>query len=230
MTALAESRQSRPFLEVLAAELAPRDGRWAPVARIATGSAITVAIAMVFQIPQPTYMAYIVFLISKDEKNATVTAALGASIAVTLAILLPLGLEIVDISEPALRLPLMALATYAAMFTARTFALGPISYLAGFLIVLVQSVVDHVPRPEVLTRLTLWVWVVVFVPVAVTAIVHLLFGQGAVAFMDRTVRKVLEELETSLSSGGSRKFLPEWRARLVPLLETAQHNAEKAPR
>jgi multidrug resistance protein MdtO len=175
-------------------------------------------------------MAYIVFLLSKDEKNATVTSALGALIAVTLATLLTLGLELIDTAEPALRLPLMALATYAAMFTARTFALGPISYLAGFLIVLVQSVVDDVSSPEVLTRLTLWVWVVVFVPVAVTVIVHLLFGQGAVAFMDRTVRKVLEELETSLASGGYRKFLPEWRARLVPLLETAQHNAEKAPR
>jgi len=82
MTALTESQRARrPLFELLAVELAPRDGRWAAVARIATGSAITVAIAMVFQIPQPTYMAYIVFLISKDEKNATVTAGLGALIA-----------------------------------------------------------------------------------------------------------------------------------------------------
>jgi hypothetical protein len=72
MTALAESQRSRPLLEVLAVELASRDGRWAGVARIASGSAITVAIAMVFQIPQPAYMAYIGFLISKDEKRATV--------------------------------------------------------------------------------------------------------------------------------------------------------------
>src|ERR1700678_2687393 len=192
MTALAESQRARrPFHEVLAAELASREGRWAAVARIATGSAITVVIAMIFQIPQPTYMAYIVFLISKDEKNGTVTAALGASIAVTLAILLVLGLEIIDTSEPALRLPLMAMATFAAMFTARTFALGPISYLAGFIIVLLQTLVDDAPSPEALTRATLWTWVVIFVPVAVTVIVHLVFGQGAAAFIDRTVRKVL---------------------------------------
>src|ERR1700733_13075041 len=231
MTAFAEPQQSRrPLLELLAVELASREGRWAAVARIAAGSAITVVISMVFQIPQPTYMAYIVFLISKDEKNATVTAALGASVAVTLAILLTLGLEIIDTSEPALRLPLMARTTYAAMFTARTFALGPISYLAGFVIVLLQSLVDDVPRPEVLTRLTLWTWVVVCVPVAVTAIVHLLFGQGAAAYMDRTVLKVLEQWETSLANGDYRKSLPEWRAQLPPLLEIAQHSAEKRPR
>jgi len=230
MTALAESQRSRPFLEVLAAELAPREGRWAAVARIATGSTIAVIIAMIFQIPQPTYMAYIVFLISKDEKNATVTAALGAFIAVTLAILLVLGLEIIDTSEPALRLPLMAMATFAAMFTARTFALGPISYLAGFIIVLLQSVVDDVRSPEVLTHLSLWTWVVVCVPIAVTVVVNLLFGQGAVAFMERTVLKVLMQWETSLANGDYRKSLSEWRAQLLPLLEIAQHGAEKRPR
>src|ERR1700689_4407721 len=196
MTALAESQRSRPLLEVLALELASREGRWAAVARIATGSAITVVIAMVFQIPQPTYMAYIVFLISKDEKNATVTAALGASAAVTLATLLVLGLEIVDTSEPALRLPLMAMATFAAVFTARTFALGPISYLAGFIIVLLQSVTDDVRSPEALTHLTLWTWVVVCVPIAVTVVVDLLFGQGVVAFINRSVLKVFKEWET----------------------------------
>src|SRR3984885_5334733 len=231
MTAFAEPQQSRrPLLELLAVELASREGRWAAVARIAAGSAITVVIAMVFQIPQPTYMAYIVFLISKDEKNATVTAALGASVAVTLAILLTLGLEIIDTSEPALRLPLMAMATFAAMFTARTFALGPISYLAGFIIVLLQSVVDDVPSPETLTRLTLWTWVVVCVPIAVTVIVNLLFGQSAVAFMDRSVRKVLKEWETSLANGDYRNSLPEWRAQLLPLLEIAQHGSKKGAR
>jgi multidrug resistance protein MdtO len=230
MTALAESQESRSFLEVLAGELAPRDGRWAAVARIATGSAITVVIAMVFQIPQPTYMAYIVFLISKDEVHATVTTALGGLAAATLAVLLVLGLELIDTSEPALRLPLMATATFVAMFTARTFALGPVSFLAGFVIVLLQTLVDDVPSPEALTRATLWTWVVVFVPVAVTLVVNLAFGEGAVAFMTRSVRKVLAEWETSLSNGNYRKSLAEWRAQLLPLIEIAQHGTQKGPR
>jgi multidrug resistance protein MdtO len=229
MTALAESQRSRPLLEVLAVELASREGRWAAVARIASGASITVVIAMVFQIPQPTYMAYIGFLISKDEKSGTVTAALGGLIAVTLAVLLVLGLELIDTSEPALRLPLMAMATFVAMYTARTFALGPVSFLAGFVIVLLQSLVDDTTKPEALTRATLWTWLVIFVPVAVTIIVNLLFGQGALAFMRRSVRRVLKEWETSLANGDYRKSLPEWRAQLLPLLEIAQHS-QKGPR
>jgi multidrug resistance protein MdtO len=231
MTALAESKESgRPLLDLLAAELAPREGRWAAVARIATGSAITVVIAMVFKIPEPTYMAYIGFLISKDETSATVKMALGGLAAATLAVLVVLGLELIDTGEPALRLPLMAAATFAAMYTARTFALGPISFLAGFVIVLLQTVVDDVPRPEVLTRLTLWAWVVISTPVAVTVIVNLLFGQGAVAFIERRVRKVLNELETSLANGNYRQSLPDWRARLLPLIETAEHSAKNGAR
>jgi multidrug resistance protein MdtO len=230
MTALAESQRSRPLLEVLAVELAPREGRWAAVTRIAAGSAITVVIAMIFQIPQPTYMAYIGFLISKDEKSGTLTAALGGLIAVTLAVLLVLGLELIDTSEPALRLPLMAAATFVAMFTARTFALGPVSFLAGFVMVLLQSLVDDVKSPEALTRATLWTWVVIFVPVAVTIILNLLFGQGPVTFMYRSVRKVLTRWETSLANGDYRKSLSEWRAQLMPLLEIAQHSAQKGPR
>src|ERR1700685_4549030 len=231
MTTVTESERTRRRLrELLAVELAPREGRLAAVARIAITCVITVAIAMIFQIPQPAYMAYIVFLISKDEPTATATAALGGFVAATLAVILSLGLALVDTAEPALRLPAMAVATFAAMFTARTFALGPISFLAGFVIVLMQSLVDDVPNPEALTRATLWTWVVIFVPVAVTVIVNLLFGQSAVAFMDRTVRKVLTEWETSLASGDYRKSLPEWRAQLLPLLEIAQHNTQKGAR
>src|ERR1700676_583661 len=217
MTTLTESRRPRrPFLELLAVELGSRGGRWTAVARIATACVITVAISMIFQIPQPAYMAYIVFLISKDEPTATATAALGGFVAATLAVILSLGLALVDTAEPALRLPAMAVATFAAMFTARTFALGPISFLAGFVIVLLQSLVDDVPSPEVLPRATVEAWVVIFVVVAVTVIVNLLFAQGAVAFMDRSVRKVLREWERSLANNTFRKSLPEWRAQLLP--------------
>jgi multidrug resistance protein MdtO len=229
MMALTESQQSRQALrELLAVELAPREGRWAAVARIATACVITVTIAMVFQIPQPAYMAYIVFLISKDEPTATTTAALGGLVAATLAIILTLGLALVDTGEPALRLPAMALATFAAMFTARTFALGPISFLAGFVIVLLQSLVDDAPNLEALTRLILWMWVVAFVPVAVTLFVNFLFGASAAAMRNRLIRGILKELETQLVRQDYRKALPGWRARLAALLETVRENAETA--
>ena len=219
MAAIAEARAPRSaFVEFLAVELAPREGRALAVAHIVVGSILTVAIGMLFQIPELAYMAYIVFLVSKEERAATVTTAVGGQLAVTLAVLLSLGLMQIDLSEPALRLPAMALNTFVAMYAVRAFTLGPIVYLAGFVLVMLQSVVDDLPNPEALTHLSLWLWVVLFVPVVIMIVVNLLFGQSVELLTQRTVRKVLSELEAALKTGETHQQLARWRELVAPLL------------
>ena len=212
-----------PFLAFLAQELAPREGRGLAVARIAAGCTITVAIAMVFRIPLAAYMAYMVFLASKDDIAGTARMTVAASLAITLGVIFSLGLAQISLGDPAVRLPAMALTTFLAMFSARTFALGPISFLAGFIVVTMQSVVDQMPNPEAFTRLTLWLWVVVVVPVAVTMLINLLFGPAASAVAERGVKKVLADLEAALASGEIAGRLGEWRAILVPLAEKSRN-------
>jgi multidrug resistance protein MdtO len=216
-----------PLIELFARELAPSEGRAQAVLRIATACSITVAIAMVFQIPEPTYMAYIVFLIAKDESSATVTAGVGAMLAVTLAVGLNLGLLLIGTAEPAIRLPAMALATFVGMYSVRTFALGPISYLAGFLVVLVQTLVDDFPNPEVVTRLALWTWVVVLVPIATIVTLNLAFAPATRVLLGRTWRRILSELESGLRSQISRADLARWREAAVPLLSKLNEAAAR---
>jgi multidrug resistance protein MdtO len=212
-----------PLLAFLAQELAPREGRGLAVARIAAACTITVAIAMVFKIPLPAYMAYMVFLTSKDDVSATATIAIGGALAITFAVILTLGLAQISLGNPALRLPAMALLTFLAMFSVRTFALGPIAFLAGFVTVTMQSVVDDVPNPEVFTRLTLWLWVVVVVPVVVTILINLLFGPLASAVSERGVRMVLTDLGASLARGRIAGRLAQWRATLGPLVAKSRN-------
>ncbi|HEY3657785.1 MAG TPA: FUSC family protein [Steroidobacteraceae bacterium] len=212
-----------PFLTFLAQELAPREGRGLAVARIAAACTITVAIAMVFRIPLAAYMAYMVFLTSKEDIAGTARMAVAGSLAITLGVIFSLGLAQISLGDPAIRLPAMALTTFLAMFSARTFALGPISFLAGFIVVTMQSVVDQMPNPEAFTRLTLWLWVVVVVPVAVTMLINLLFGPAASAVAERGVRKVLTDLKAALASGEIAGRLREWRAILVPLAEKSRN-------
>jgi multidrug resistance protein MdtO len=224
MAPLASRVESRtPFLAFLAQELAPREGRGLAVARIAAACTITVAIAMMFRIPLAAYMAYIVFLTSKDDSAATVTMAVAGSLAVTLAVIFTLGLAQISLGDPAIRLPAMALMTFLAMFSVRTFALGPISFLAGFIVVTMQSVVDEVPSPEVFTRTTLWLWVVVVVPALTMTLINLLFGPLAAAVAERGVRKVLTDLEAALTRGEIAGRLAQWRAILVPLTEKSRN-------
>src|SRR5579862_4556315 len=222
-------RDSDGFLGWLAYELAPRVGRGGAVARMATACSITVTIAMVFRIPEPTYMAYIVFLISKDETAATFTSAIGGLTAATVAIIATLGLSLVDLSEPALRLPAMAALTFLAMYSVRVFALGPITYLAGFVIVLLQSVVDQVPSPEQLTRLTLWVWVVLFVPIATTLILNVLFGTTVDLLCKREFKRILGELARDMREGRPTARLYRFRERVVELIDKKAHEEAKQP-
>ncbi len=153
--------------------------------------------------------------------TATVTAAAGAMIAATLAVLLNLGLSLLDTAEPALRLPAMAFATFLAMYSARTFSLGPISYLSGFVIVLLQSVVDDIPSPEALTHLSLWLWVVIFVPVVATVVLNLLFGQRSAVLVQRTAGRVLAAMESGMRDGHFQPHIAEWREITASLLARA---------
>ena len=113
-------------------ELAPTPGRGAASLRIAANCTITVIIGMVFEIPLPAYMAYVVFLASRDEYVGTLVTTVGAAIAVTLAVGLLLLFYSVDAGEPALRIPLMAFSTFIGMFLVRISALGPIAFLVGY--------------------------------------------------------------------------------------------------
>src|SRR5580658_6353298 len=227
MPALANPGESPlRFRDVLRAELAPREGRWAAVTRIAVASAITVAIAMTFKIPQPTYMAYMVFLTSHDDRNATLITGVGGLAAATLAILITLLVTLVDFAEPALRLPIMAALTFCAMYTTRTFALGPLTYLVGFVVVLLHSLIDDVPSPEAFTRATLWVWVIVAVPVTLTVVMHIVFGHGVQLSARRLIRRVLVELRGAIAQGDFLRWLPQWRGDLLPIWEALQHGKE----
>jgi multidrug resistance protein MdtO len=220
---------SNGFFGWLAYELAPREGRGWAVARMATASAITVAIAMVFKIPEPTYMTYIVFLISKDENSATFLTAAAGLTAATVAIVVTLALSLIDLSEPALRLPAMAAMTFLAMYSVRVFALGPITFLTGFVIVLLQSVVDQVPNPEQLTRLTLWVWVVLFVPIATTLVLNVLFGTTVELLCEREFKRIVSQLAHDMREGRPTAQLDRFRERVVELLDKKAHGEAKQP-
>jgi multidrug resistance protein MdtO len=224
-TLVSETARRIPLTTFLAQELAPREGRSLAVVHIAAATTLTVAIAMVFRIPLAAYMAYLVFLVSKDDRKATIVTSLGGVIAVTLAVLLTIGLSLIDLGEPAIRLPAMALITFLAMFSVRTFALGPVSFLAGFIVVTLQSVIDELPVTEVFTRTALWLWVVVVIPVVITVLINLLFGPGEYLVAKRGLRKVLAELDAALLRGDVARQLPQWRAILQPLIEKAQSPA-----
>ena len=225
MTAPTEALAARRPPELvrwLRDELRPTPGRGAAVARIALNCTITVVVAMIFQIPLPAYMAYMVFLCSQKQRVATLITAVAGAVAATLAIGLSLLFYTLDASEPALRLALMAVSTFVAFFFVRTSKIGPIAFLAGFVLVLTQTLIDDVPSPEVLTRLVLWLWVIVMFPAALTTLVDLVFGRDPAKLALRTALRLLDAVAGTLGERHSID-VDGLQSEALELLELMRH-------
>ncbi len=188
---------------VLQRELALNDTRLRTMARIAGCTVIVVALAMVFQIPLPAYVAYLVFLVSQEDAASTLVTSIGGFVAATLAVAVSLLFYVFDASEPALRIPLLALSTLVGTFLARSSPLGPIAFLAGYVLVLSQTLLDDVPTTEFVTHAVLWLWVVVALPVAVTVLVNLLAGDSPVTLARKRASELMEAVASYIEAPDS---------------------------
>src|SRR6266403_1200521 len=203
-------------------ELAPRPGRIAACARSAVGCTIIVVVAMVFEIPLPAYSAMIVLFLSRNEYIGTLVTAAGGAIAATVGVVLSLLFFMVDASEPALRIPLMAVSTFVGMFLVRTSALGPLAFLAAFVLVVSQTLIDAIPSTEALTRLVLWLWVVVVFPATLTTLIDLAFGRNPGRLALQTGLRLLDSVTATLL-GRPSADAGDRQAEALELLEVLQH-------
>lgn len=191
------------FSTLLRDELSLTPERWRAIARIVTATVIVVVVAMTFQIPLPAYVVYIVFLVSQADAASTLMTAAGGLLASSFAVVASLLFYVFDASEPALRLPLLALSAFAGMFLSRTSKLGPVAFLGGYVLVLSQTLLDDIPAPEPLVHQLLWLWVIVAVPMGVTVLVNLLFGESPVALSRTRATRLLDRLAGRIENPGS---------------------------
>ena len=192
MTPVSDSPSSEGFSALLRRELQLDPLRVRSIARIAVGTAIAVAVAMVFQIPLVSYVAYLIFLLSQEDTASTLVSSVGGLVAATIAIALSLLFYVFDASEPALRIPLLTLSTFLGSYLSRTSTLGPIAFLSGFVLVLSQTLIDDIPSTEALTHAVLWLWVVVATPVFTVIVINLLTGENPVSLSRQRAVTLME--------------------------------------
>src|SRR6516225_3723170 len=192
---------ARNLAALLRRELRPTPGRLGDSVRIVVVVLAAVAIAETFRIPEIAVSAYIVLFLSGREAVTTVRTSLAAGIAVVLAIFTTIAVFMLSLSEPALRVPLMAVTTFGAMFLSRAATLGPVFFVAGFVIAYGLTLGDQVlglalqpatisyapqfelpeiffvPPEEALVRFLLWFSLSVLVPVALLIAANLLTGR-----------------------------------------------------
>src|SRR5215471_631952 len=207
--------EARDLVALLRRELRPTPGRLGDSVRIVVVVLAVVAIAETFRIPEVAVSAYIVLFLSGREAASTVRTALAAGIAVVLAIFMTIAVFMLSLSEPALRIPLMAVTTFGAMFLSRATTLGPVFFVTGFVIAYGLTLGDEViglalqpgtvgnapqfelpeiffvPPEDALARFLLWFSLAVVVPVVLVIAANLLTGRDPALLLRRALTERL---------------------------------------
>jgi multidrug resistance protein MdtO len=189
------------LIAFLTRELRPTPGRLADCVRILVVVLIVVGIGETFRLPDIALSAFIALFLSHREAVSTVLTAVISGIAAVVAIGLTIAIFMLSLSEPALRIPLMAIATFVAAFLARTATLGPLFFTVGFVIAYGLTFGDEllglslqpatsgnapqaalpeivfVSPEEALVQTLLWLSLAVAMPLAVLIAVNLLTGR-----------------------------------------------------
>lgn len=182
-------------------EMAPQPGRLADTTRLVVLVLACVAIGETFRMPEIAVSAYIVLFVSRGERASTVKTALVGGVALILAVFITIVVFMASLAEPALRIPLIAAATFAGIFVSRISPLGPAAFAAGFILAYGLTLGDQVlglslqaaevgnttepglpqilfiPPEEALLHFLLWLAPVVALPVGFVIVANLLTGR-----------------------------------------------------
>src|SRR5271167_705172 len=206
---------ARELVALLRRELRPTPGRLGDSVRIVVVVLAVVAISETFRIPDIALSAYIILFLSHREAASTVQTALISGIAVVLAIFATIAVFMLSLSEPALRIPLMAVTTFGAMFLSRASPLGPVFFVAGFIVAYGLTLGDEViglalqpatagnaphfelpeiafvPPEEALVRFLLWLSLAVALPIVLLITANLLTGRDPALLLRRALTERL---------------------------------------
>jgi multidrug resistance protein MdtO len=204
---LVDDGELRGGFSALLGELRPRPGRLGDTLRLMALVLAAVTISEVFRLPEPAVSAYVVLFVSRGERASTVKTAVVAGVAVILAVFVTIAVFMASLSEPALRVPLIAAVTFGAMFFSRISPLGPAAFAAGFIVAYGLTLGDQVlglslqsaevsntvgpgvpellsiPPEEALLHFLLWLAVVVAMPVCLVVLANLLTGRRPVLLL-----------------------------------------------
>jgi len=152
--------------------MAPSEERWNFTIRVTVSVVLVVVVSMALQTPLTAFSAYMAFFISKENRAITTIVGIMGGIGSTVSIAATIFIYRYTFDYPEYRLPAMAAAVFVGMWLARVLTIGPLGFVIGFLVGLIQSIADGIPTADLLVREVLWLWVVVNLGFAITVVVN----------------------------------------------------------
>lgn len=200
---------------VLTDELRPYPGRLGQSLRMALAVVLVVAFAMSQNVPEAALSCYLIFFATRDNAGSGMLIAIALIVGASVGILIGLVFLQLAADEPMLRLLLMVVFTFGGMYFAQASKAGPIAATIGFVFAFVMTLYDIVPVAELLSRALSWMWVVVFVPMAVLILINATIGPNPAALLrDAVVRRlrVAADAADGIVDGAREKELAEGNA------------------
>jgi multidrug resistance protein MdtO len=208
--------------DLLREELSPYPGRFEDSLRIAVLAVLTVIISETLQVPLIAYSTYIVFFTSKEDSATTFAMGMVCTIAASSSVLLSEAAYAISVGEPAIRISLMVLGTFAGLFFWRASPFGPVAFPTSFVFVMALSLgdfigpTDRLTAVENLSQLVLWLWSVAMLPISLVVVANLLTGRSPVRLIRNELSSRLDACGCVLAAGADVK--PRDAARLLALL------------
>ena len=196
--------------------VAPAPGRLHNTLMQVAGVLIVLAVWETFRIPEVAPACYVVLFVSHEESASTITTALAIAAAGVAASFVAILVNVAGLSEPAVRITLMAVMTFGTMFLYRAAKPGPALFAAGFIAVYALTESDSLlslslgsatatngngpgtgtpyiafePPDETLVHELLWL--VLAVPAIVVVLINRIFGRDPAVLLEDGLRLRLE--------------------------------------
>lgn len=160
---------------LLRGQLTPYPGRINLMLRSVLACAIVIVTSMTLQVPALAVSILCVLFVT--QSNVVVTRMIGVlfMIGSTLAIGLSIVLLKFTFDYPLIRIVSASVLFFVCVYLMRVLKIGPMFYLCALVVIYVQSFVDQTDQADILVRLTLWTWVAVNYPIALTLLINTLF-------------------------------------------------------
>lgn len=202
--------------------LAPFPGRVAMAWRIALVCALTAMVAMVYGIPESAISCYLVFFVMKPDAAESSVLAVALTVLVAIVVVVLFLLTNLTLTQPAMRIVMLALSSLLLLFLASASKLGPLGGIIALVLAFGLTLLSYVPFGEAATRGILYAWLMASMPMALVLIVSVTLGRRPLDLLRATVAERLEAIACFLEGDGRAG-----RARLHELLGEGQEESMK---
>jgi multidrug resistance protein MdtO len=163
--------QLLPFLRD---ELSPFPGRMNVTLRCIASAAVVIVASMTLQVPYLALSLIVVFYVT--QSNVVITRMIGILffVGITLATGCTVLLLKWTFDYPLLRIVFASIIFFCCVYAMRVFQFGIVFFIAALIVIYVQTFVDVTQNAEGIVRETLWVWVAVCYPIALTLVINTL--------------------------------------------------------